>query len=242
MNLIILYPEDYMDASQVRLVDYRQKYVLHIHRPAIGDQLKVGNLNGMLGIGVVTALTEDILELQVECLEPPPTALGVELILALPRPKVFQRVLLTATTLGIKKIIIMNSWRVDKSYWGSPALTSVQVKEQLISGLEQAGDTMLPQVELRPRFKPFVEDELAHIVRRKNAYVAHPTASQLCPYGLCRAGELQHSTGVVIVVGPEGGFIPYEVEKLVEAGCQPINLGARILRVEAAITWLLGHC
>ena len=242
MNLIILYPDDYIAAHQVRLVDYRQQYVLHIHRPAIGDQLKVGNLNGMLGVGVVTALTDDALELQVECSQPPPAALAVELILALPRPKVFQRVLLTATTLGVKKIIAMNSWRVDKSYWGSPALTSVQVKEQLISGLEQAGDTILPQVELRPRFKPFVEDELPDIVRRNNAYVAHPTAKALCQYGLCGAYEPGDRKSVVLVVGPEGGFIPYEVEKLIEVGCQPINLGVRILRVETAISWLLGHC
>ena len=43
------------------------------------------------------------------------------------------------------------------------------------------------------------------------------------------------------MVGPEGGFIPYEVEKLQAAGCEPVSLGARILRVENAISSLLGR-
>jgi 16S rRNA (uracil1498-N3)-methyltransferase len=43
------------------------------------------------------------------------------------------------------------------------------------------------------------------------------------------------------VIGPEGGFIPYEVEHLAAAGCEAVSLGPRILRVENALSTLLGR-
>jgi RsmE family RNA methyltransferase len=36
-------------------------------------------------------------------------------------------------------------------------------------------------------------------------------------------------------LGPEGGFIPFEVEHLREAGATFVELGPRILRVETAV-------
>ena len=45
----------------------------------------------------------------------------------------------------------------------------------------------------------------------------------------------------MLAIGPEGGFIPYEVEKLVEAGLKPVHLGPRILRVETAVPVLLSR-
>ena len=42
-----------------------------------------------------------------------------------------------------------------------------------------------------------------------------------------------------VLIGPEGGFIPYEVEKLNEAGCGTVSMGPRILRVENAVAALV---
>ena len=53
---------------------------------------------------------------------------------------------------------------------------------------------------------------------------------------LLDAGERGAREGVV---GPEGGFTDYEVEKLHDQDCQPVHLGPRILRVETAIPALL---
>ncbi|OQY20225.1 MAG: 16S rRNA (uracil(1498)-N(3))-methyltransferase [Desulfobacteraceae bacterium 4572_35.1] len=238
MNLIVLYPEDYTEDGCVCISDYRHRYVRDIHRPQLGARLKVGDVNGMTGSGEVVHISDSSLTLKVRCTERPPQPLELTLIIALPRPKVLQRVLLTATTLGIKRIYICNSWRVDKSYWGSPVLTEQGISRQLITGLEQAGDTLVPQVILRPRFKPFVEDELPAIVHNNNAYVAHPGTSPVCPYNLGEIAVNDDKRQTLIAVGPEGGFIPYEFEKLVGVGFTPVTLGRRILRVETALTWL----
>jgi RsmE family RNA methyltransferase len=44
-----------------------------------------------------------------------------------------------------------------------------------------------------------------------------------------------------VVVGPEGGFIPYEVDLLTKNGCQAVSLGNRILRTETSISYILGR-
>ena len=43
-----------------------------------------------------------------------------------------------------------------------------------------------------------------------------------------------------LALGPEGGFIPYEVESFRQRGFTPVSLGDRILSVEVALTAALG--
>src|SRR5208283_3585485 len=101
-------------------------------------------------------------------------ALPVTLILALPRPPMLKRILFSAAMLGVKKIIILNFNRVEKSLWNSSSLKPKAIEEQLVLGLEQAKDTVMPEVIIKKRFKPFVEDELPILIKGKSALVAHP--------------------------------------------------------------------
>ena len=144
-----------------------------------------------------------------------------------------RRVLSSAASLGVKSIFLINSYRVDKSYWQSPFLSDENIRHQLILGLEQARDTKLPEVCLRPRFKPFVEDELPQIVKDAAALVAHPGAAEQCPRDV--AGP------VVLAIGPEGGLVQYEIDNLVSCGFRPVTLGPRILRVETAVPCLISR-
>jgi RsmE family RNA methyltransferase len=105
--------------------------------------------------------------------------------------------------------------------------------EQLILGLEQAGDTVLPEILLRPLFKPFVEDELSELADGTFLLVADPAASASCPRDIRQAATL--------AVGPEGGFIPYEIEKLVSCGFTPVRISGRILSVETAVPALVSR-
>jgi RsmE family RNA methyltransferase len=135
--------------------------------------------------------------------------------------------------MGVKRIILLNSFRVEKSYWQTPFLKSDAIQEQLVLGLEQAKDTVLPEVLLRDRFKPFVEDELPGFIKGTIALVAHPHAAVPCPRDLKSAATL--------VIGPEGGFIQYELDKLVQCGCTAVQMGERVLSVETAVPALISR-
>lgn len=232
MNLILLFQDDFLDnTGVVRLQGRRLKHVLDVHRASIGDELCVGVLNGHLGFGKVTLLSQTVLEMEVRLERAPPAALPLTLILALPRPKVLRRVLRSVSSLGVKRIILINCFRVEKSFWQSPFLNESSVKEQLVLGLEQARDTVLPEVLLRPLFKPFVEDELPELLTGTLPLVAHPHASAPCPRDVKRA--------ITLAIGPEGGFITYELDKLVACGFAPVQIGERILSVETAVPALI---
>ncbi len=238
MNLILLFKNDFLETchegrSRIRLDDRRFVYIRDIHRAQTGDELCVGLIGGKIGTGRITSFTARHVEMDVDLRESPPDPLPVTLILALPRPNVFKRVLQTVSSMGVKRIFIVNSSRVEKSFWLSPVLREEKIKEQLIAGLEQAKDTIVPEVVLRPLFKPFVEDELQQMMAGSLALVAHPGAAQECPRETGRP--------VTLVVGPEGGFIPYEIEKLTSLGFTPVRLGIRILRVETAVPVLLSN-
>jgi RsmE family RNA methyltransferase len=233
MNLILLSETDFLDAQRVRITGRRLAYVRDVHHAAVGDALRVGRVGGRVGTGTVRALDGDALTMTVVLDREPPPPLPVTLLLALPRPKFLRRVLQAAVAMGVKQIVLLNTWRVEKSYWNSPALAEPALREQLLLGLEQGGDTVLPRLELRRRFKPFVEDELPSLIGGTAALVAHPPAERPCPANF--AGP------VTLAIGPEGGFTPYEVERLCALGFAAVSLGPRPLRVEHAVPALLGR-
>jgi len=233
MNLILLFPDDFTADDQVRLTGRRLAHVTDVHRAAVGDELVVGVAGGRMGRGVVTRLDGAVLELRVALDRDPPPALALTLVLALPRPKVLNRVIASATSLGVKRILLINAWRVEKSYWKSPRLSEENLLLQRVLGLEQARDTVLPTIELHRLFRPFVEEQLPAIAHGSLSLVAQPGAAEECPRDVRQP--------VTLAVGPEGGFIAQEIASLERAGFQAVSFGERILRVETAVAALIAR-
>lgn len=231
MNLILLHADELLSGNRVTLCDARFLHIRDVLRAGKGDSVKVGIVNGARGTALITTLEKDRVELQYHCAEAPPAKLPLTVILALPRPKAARRLCRTIAELGAQKLILLNSYRVEKSYWQSPLLEPDKLHNYFIQGLQQAGDTTLPHIQIEKRFKPFVEDRLPEITRNTRALVAHP-------YGEGSSYKGQR-VPTVLAIGPEGGFIPYEIEKLHAAGMASISLGERILKVETAVPTLL---
>lgn len=234
MNLVLFSQSDFIGENLVAIRDSRRlQHIQQIHQINLDDTLKVGLINGDIGTGRVVLFNETEIQLAISLTQAPPKPLPVTLVLALPRPKMLKRTLQTIATLGVKKIYLINSYRVEKSYWQTPLLDEDAIKEHLLIGLEQGFDTLLPEVHLVKRFKPFVEDELASIVGPTRALVAHPYTELPCP--------AQIDYAITLAIGPEGGFIPYEIDLLQKCGFTAVNLGERIMRVETVVPYLLGR-
>lgn len=235
MNLILLAPEDIENHRLARVTDPRRlRHLCEVHRAAPGDSLTLGVMGNGIGQGELLTLDDREATFALEGLDrSPPPALPAHLVLALPRPRMLARSLEHVTALGVKSITLLHTRRVEKSYWQSPELAAEKIHQHLVLGLEQARDTLLPTVTLEKGFRPFVEDRLPGLLEERRGLLAHPGMATACPRGI--------ETPTLLLVGPEGGFIPWEVEKLLEAGCEGIHLGPRILRVETAVTALLAR-
>lgn len=233
MNIVLLDANQDWSRDIWSIEDQRQIKHLNQHlQLKAGDTLKVGVRDGQRYLTEVQSITAQQIMLRPIQTESVPNKLPVHLILALPRPKVLRRMIMDAVTLGVERISLIHSYRVDKSYWQSPFLQ--QLDDYVTLGLEQAGDTIVPEIQLYKRFKPFVEDVLPTLItEQRPAYVAHPYAEQSMPHAIAH--------GCNLIVGPEGGFIPYEIDLLKKNGCQAMSLGNRILRTETAVSNILGR-
>ena len=233
MNLVLLDKEDFIDHETVVVKGRRLTHLLSVNKVHEKDSLVCGLLNGRIGTGVVKKRTETFLEMRVELDQDPPAPLILTLVLALPRPKMLKRIIEAVTTLGIKKIYLINSWRVEKSFWQSPLLDMEELQQHMVLGLEQGRDTIMPQISLNRFFTRFVTEELPLISKDSLKLTAHPKAAHICPTGV--------NTETTLVIGPEGGFIDIEVDTLTKQGFLSCHIGPRILKVETAVTYLISR-
>ena len=237
MNLLLLQDADFQPDGTVQMTGRRAQHAREVLRAEPGETLRVGKVGGLVGTGEVLENTPGLLRLRVSLTDPPPPRPGVDLVLAIPRPKALKRVLPAAAQLGVDRVVLVNAARVEKSYFDSKVLDAGFIEELLLQGLEQARDTRLPEVLIRERFRPFVEDELdALFGAQALRLLPHPPA----PQPLTRVG-VQEAPRVVLAVGPDGGWVPFEANLLEVHGFRPFSLGPRILRVETAVPVLLGQ-
>lgn len=233
MNLILLENKDFINDDHVQIKGRRFNHLKTITKIQPGDTLMCGQLNGKMGNGVVSRITSDHCQLTIVLDTAPPEPLPLTLVLALPRPKMIRRIVQAVTSLGIKKIYLINSWRVEKSFWKSPVLSLESLRHQMILGLEQSKDTVLPAIYFKRFFKDFVEKELPQISKNTQCMTAHPKTERLCPIGV--------DEPVTLVIGPEGGFIDIEIQTLEKYGFNSYHIGPRILKVETAVTYLVSR-
>lgn len=215
----------------------RARHVVEVLRAAPGDRIAVGLLRGRTGEAVVLEASADLVLLSVNLGGEPPPPSPVAVILALPRPKILRKVLQAIAAMGVKRLALVGTYRVEKSYFASPLLAPGAIEAELRLGLEQGKDTIPPEVTHHRYFKPFVEDELDGLFPPggRVRLVAHPGAPALldsAPAGADRA---------VLAIGPEGGFTTYEASTLITRGFHPFSFGPRPLRVDVAVPFAVAQ-
>jgi RsmE family RNA methyltransferase len=188
-----------------------------------------------MGEGTIVSISGETVALELELRQEALESSAVDLVLALPRPQMLKRILEHASACGFRSIALIESGRVDRSYFQSPVLHEQNVRRHLQLGLEQGGHTALPRVEVHRRFRDFLRTlDNGAAGESEIRLIAHPAAAQTLPEA--RGASKTASQATQVAVGPEGGWLPAEVEAFVERGFSPFHIGRRLLRVETAVT------
>ncbi|CAG36435.1 16S rRNA (uracil(1498)-N(3))-methyltransferase [Desulfotalea psychrophila] len=241
MNIILFEEKEISSTYHIQITDHRAKHIVKVLRSQVGDRVRVGVIDGGRGMAKIVAIKPKFpfsvdLDIQLETTLPEEKPV-IDLVLALPRPIMLRRILSQVTSLGVGRIFLIDSQRVEKSFWQASLLQNEQYREHLLIGLEQAVATRLPEVSIYPKFKGFMDELLVKDLDDYSALiVADPAGTNTFSEALRQAGgSLRQGGRVLLCVGPEGGWVPAEVDQFSGCGFSICTIGERILKVDTAV-------
>lgn len=235
MNLILLEPHEAVDRAAVRLDDVRARHIRDVLKATPGQSIQIGIVDGPRGVGTVLSLDGTAVTLHCELESTPPLVPAVDLLLALPRPKVMKRLWAQLAAIGVGRILLVNAARVERQYFDTHVLAPDCYRPLLIEGLQQARDTRLPRVSVHRRLKVLIEDELDDLAGGSVRLLADPLARGSI------AGTIEAAVAerCLLAVGPEGGWTDFERDLFRAHGFHPVSMRARTLRSDTACVALL---
>jgi RsmE family RNA methyltransferase len=232
VNIILFEKDELLSDGTTEVKERRFIHLKKVLKVNTHDIVRVGVINKLMGEGKVLEIKENSIRIHLKLNTSPPPPLPITLLLAMPRPKAFRRILETATTMGIKRIVLFHSYNVEKSYWDSPFLSVEAMRERMLFGLEQAIDTILPTIELYKNFNQFINECIPTIIKNTVPIIANPRALHEPPKTI--------NQPITICVGSDRGFTESESAIFESNGFFSTSLGVRTLKVEQAVPALIG--
>lgn len=228
VNIIIVRRAEVGEDGRAVLSGRRAAHIVDVLGAKVGHSLRVGAINGASGSGTVEAIGPERVTLACSFTDEPVAGRAIDLLLALPRPKVMKRLWAPLASLGVRRVVLTNAAKVERNYFDTHWIKEEYFEPLLIEGLEQGGSTALPSVSVVRRLKPFVEDELDQEFRDSTRLLAHPGGE------VWDGGGAGGAESALLAIGPEAGWTEYELGLLEERGFSRMSLGNRTLRSDVA--------
>lgn len=232
MNLLLIDAAELRGDGVFTIGDRRAQHLRTVLGVELGQQVRAGILDGDLGTAEILAIEGGAITLRFVSAGAAPRPMAVDLVLAVPRPKVVTRTIEIAASFGVRRIDLTNAWRVDKSYLGSPRLDAAALGLAARFGAEQGATTHLPEIAVHERLMALLDSRFA--ASGGVRVIAHPAAPPI-------EDVVTSPAPVTLAIGPEGGWIERELDTFVDRGFRMASLGGPILRVEAAVASALGQ-
>jgi len=230
-----------LQGDRVTLTGDGYHHVRRVLRLGPGDELELFDGAGLVAQGIIDGAPDRSLTLRIEQrhLQPPATGPTVTLVCAELKGDKMDLVLQKSTELGADHIVPVTTQRsVPRPASNARKRRHARRLKVVREACRQCGRAYLPQVHLSI---PLVQELAAHT--DADAYVLWESTGA---GGLAEAlATTPVQRGLVLLVGPEGGFTAEEVAAARDHGFAEVSLGRHILRADtaalAAVTLASAH-
>ncbi|BCR04819.1 hypothetical protein DESUT3_18880 [Desulfuromonas versatilis] len=159
---------------------------------------------------------------------PPESALAIEVYQALPQKERFELILQKLTEVGVARIVPYRSSRsISLEERDCGQKKSHRWAEVVLRASRQCRRARLPEL-----FPMLGWEEAISLAGQADLKLMLYEGD--APWTLSEALDRERPVRIALLVGPEGGFTPAEVEQAGHLGFLPVSLGSRILRTETA--------
>ncbi len=219
----------------IPLSDRRGRHLKKVLKAGAGDCLKAGLVNGPRGEVRVEAIEPDGYRVSWRESGPAVGLYPLTLLVGFVRPISVKRILREAASLGVERLIFAVTDTGERSYLAANLWKTGEYREYLINGLQTAGGTVLPEVELCGGLREALE-----LVETSPGTTAHGEAPVRLVLDNVGGGrplaqvELTGPRAAVLAVGSERGWSERERGLFRQAGFEAVGLGSRVLRTETA--------
>ena len=220
--------EELRDAAigaRVQLVGAEARHAVTVSRLAVGERAVIGNGAGLVVEGVITLADHTALEIEVDTVDLAPVpAPAIFLVQALAKGDRDELAVQAATELGADGVVPWSAQR-SISRWEGAKIAKGHARWEAIvrEATKQSVRPFLPDVA------PLVTTkQLAALAGQSQMIVLDPTGDRPL------TAVDTDGRDVVVVVGPEGGIAPSELDSLRAGGAVVVRLGSTVLRTSTA--------
>ena len=220
-------PRDVAPGSLVEVTGDEAHHAVAVRRLRVGEQVALTDGAGTVATGTVESTGKRVFSLRVDDVrrEPRPEP-ALVVVQALPKGDRGELAVEMLTEVGVATIVPWAAVRSVALWKGERGLKAHgRWQGTAREAAKQARRSWLPKVAPLAR----TSDVITLVAEAEAALVLHEEAAEPL------AGSPLPATGsIVLVVGPEGGLAPDEVEALVAAGARSVRLGPEVLRTSTA--------
>jgi len=157
--------------------------------------------------------------------------LPLHLLVALPKGGKLDTIIQKAVELGVTRITPLITERTEIRLNAVKKITARMEhwQKSAIASLKQSGNPYLPVI-VEPQ--EITQLQFEPVTEESNRVVFHPSAENISSL---KELNFNKNNGVILALGPEGGFSETEIRHLKTLSFLPVSLGKRILRLETAV-------
>ncbi len=221
--MILFYSKNIQDNLAV-LTEEEATHCARVLRKRVGDVVNVVDGLGKIFEGEIVFLNKKKVEIQLSrvVVEEKLPPFGVNIAIA-PTKNIgrIEWFLEKGTEVGLQAVYFLETEHSERR-----KIRLDRLEKITLSAMKQSKHTFLPQLNDLQKLKSFL-DNLPDFDQKLIAWCVEGTDNLLI-------NKIKSNANIMVLIGPEGGFSPKEVDLCRQYGFETVSLGANRLRTETA--------